>query len=136
MERDMRIHGKIRQYREGPKGDAAAADRLLFSSGQTHDIDLDADLVGVAESVDGKELDGLIVARPLVLVHELVIRQQAMMRMIVERLVQYGLGYLRAKDHREVIFLVDPRNEAMQAYLEGLGASREDGAVVYIMPIQ
>lgn len=103
---------------------AESTDALLAEFGNGSDgVRQDIDLSTVAVNGHNKfQCDGVIAARPVALVHELVVRPSLKERNIIDRLVAYGIGWLVAKGYKQAVFVVDPSNVAMQKYLEEMGA--------------
>lgn len=102
---------------------APSTDQLLTdygngSSGVRQDIDLSV----IAANEQGG-CEGVLAGRPVVLVHELVVKPTMRSRSLVDRLIAYGIGMLVGTGwYKQAVFVVDPDNEAMRKYLTELGA--------------
>lgn len=101
----------------------------LFTSNKTRlgngHYDPARDFCALTRSTVGAEIEGVIMARPSVLVHGLVTSRKVDPRPVIDSLISYGMGFLAGRNHTDLIFFVDTDNTPMHEYLKGIGASLE-----------
>ena len=114
-----------------PDTDIAEGDRLL-NDNKDGDVRLDRDLMGVTDAGGGK-LSGICVGRPSVFVHGFVIDRSTTARPVAEHLLGFAVGFLKAKGHGHMTFLVAEDNTAMQQFMEDHGARKERKGIVYTL---
>jgi hypothetical protein len=103
------------------RSDSEAIDALLV--GTQHSIELNRDVVVVS----GQPANSLLVWRPSAVVHELRVTGLHSANALVNYAVAQGRAHLTKI--QDVIFLVDPRNEAMLRYAARIGAKETEGKV-------
>lgn len=102
------------------KEDAADLDRLLEQNARG-DVRVDRDIIVLA----GRPPTGVLVWRPVALVHELVSPGLFTANALVNFAVGQGAG--RSAVVRDAVFVVHPGNERMLAYARRMGAVEEEG---------
>lgn len=98
--------------RNSTPADAKALDALLNNNEQG-DVRIDRDIIVVV----GRPVNGCLVWRPCVLVHEF----ECPGRLTANALVNYAVAQAKAR-FSDALFTVDPANKRMVKYVESLGA--------------
>ena len=80
-------------------------------------------------------VSGVILARPVVLVHGLGIEPGPTARHQASQLTHYAWGFLKAMGHKEAIFICDPPNARIQSYVEDVGAVKDRPGVIYFREV-
>lgn len=109
---------KVRSYE---KLDAARVDD--FTGGNAYGLQLDRDMIIVAESGDGKDLKGVAAGEPVFYVHHFMVTAGTFDRLVAEKLLDYSLGLMKARGEKNLVFVVDPSNEKMLRFMKDRGAS-------------
>lgn len=76
---------------------------------------------------------GVLVFRPGAFVHELALADGALKRLRADALCNYAIAHARSKpfELKTAVFTVASTNLPMLAYMESIGAIRQEGQVVY-----
>lgn len=116
--------------------DAVALD-LLINENHGHNVILKDDYIMVYEHND--QLIGCLVARPVIYIHELIIRpeSQGIRRIVAEGLVGHALSKGAMLNERHAIFTVAETNAPMQSFIESLSRDvvRQPDGRIYLVPI-
>ncbi len=118
----------VREYRQGDDIDRFTAGSDV-ERGDSH-----RDSIFVAES--GGRIVGVLVERLIPVIHTFELEPSPIARRVADALIHYGKGFTKASGFKEVTFYVEPGNTAMQAYIEGHGAVKEENADVYTMEVK
>ena len=104
---------------------------ILLGFNRAGDVRLESDQIIVVG--EPERPTGALVFRPGAFVHELVLQDGALMRLRADALCNYAIAKARAKPYelKTAIFTVASSNKRMQAYIESIGAVRQDGQIVY-----
>lgn len=106
--------------RNARRADVDALDRILKAN-SLGDVRIDRDVIVVS----GTPTNGALVWRPCALVHEFECPGLHTANALVNYAVGQGAG--RTVTIRDVLFIVDPANEAMLRYAKRLGAVEHPG---------
>lgn len=122
----------VRQY--DPVKDRVVVEDLLVSRDPSKRDFNPKDAIFVAE-FEGIVV-GVLALRGMPFVHTLEIRPHAMMsQRIAEALLNYGKGYVRASGFQEALFLIEPGNPKMQAFITARGAVQEGPADLFTLQV-
>lgn len=120
--------------------DGRALDVILDSNRQGN-VQLSDDYIMVVESLPKLPppadpiFSGVIVARPVMYMHEFRIDAGAMSRPVGESLIAHALMKGAMIGEREAIFVVANDNVKMQGFIEGHGAVRQPDGIMYSIRI-
>lgn len=96
------------------------------------DVDPQVDEAAVLEA--HKKIVGISLGRPVVWVHQFSLAAGS--RRWATRLFDYGMGLMRGRGEKQMMFMVSRDNYKMQRFLEEQGATRERDGIVYRLEIR
>lgn len=104
---------------------------ILLGFNRAGDVRLEQDQIIVVGDV-GRPT-GVLVFRPGAFVHELALENGALMRLRADALCNYAIARARSKpfELKTAVFSVASSNQKMIAYMESIGAVRQEGQYVY-----
>lgn len=113
--------------------DLAMADDITGSN-RSGDVRLSQDYITVAADNSGR-FHAFAAGRPVVFVHEFILRESLRKRETAEGLLQFSLGKLSALGERQLHFLVHPDNTEFQKFIDDHGAWRQREGQIWTMNI-
>ena len=124
----------VRSYEH--KEDAKRVDD--YTEGNKYGLKIDRDVIILAEApgFEGNTIKGVAAGQPVFYVHHFMVSAGGFDRLAAEELLSYSLGLMKAKGEKNLVFVVDPKNEKMLRFMKDKGAERLPEGILFKLEVR